>query len=191
MSRYGFDWQNNKFSHICCSSSFAMNGPISARLRFRVPENKDFDFVFSLQSDPETMTFIRAPETDPVVVLERMKQWETYREQNPGLGVWITSFADTDENVGYCVLRHVNFTPGNDLELGYVIAPAYWGQGMATEVTHALLNFAMDAFGASKVVAFTDPGHLLSQKVLLKCGFKTAGTAKIYSEEDAYFEFKV
>lgn len=164
-----------------------MNDPTSARLRFRIPEDHDFDFVHRLQSDPETMSFIRAPETDPAVVLERMQQWETYREQNPGLGVWITSFDDSDENVGYCVLRHVNFTPGNDLELGYVIAPSYWGQGMATEVTHALLHYAATVLGASKVVAFTDPGHLLSQKVLLKCGFKTAGTAQTYSEEDAYF----
>jgi ribosomal-protein-alanine N-acetyltransferase len=164
-----------------------MPDPSSPRLLYRLPEPDDFDFVYALQSDPETMTFIRAPETDPQVIRERMAFWQTYRQNQPGLGVWMLSFRDTDEPVGYCVLRHIDFIPGNDLELGYVIAPAYWGQGLATEVTQALLNYAQKDMGAQKVVAFTDPGHLLSQKVLLKCGFKPAGTATVYSEEDAFF----
>jgi ribosomal-protein-alanine N-acetyltransferase len=164
-----------------------MNEPFSPRLRFRVPDALDFDTVYRLQSDPKTMRYIRDPEHDPELTRARMRHWAQYREENPGRGFWMLDRVDSGAAAGFCLLRTVQFLPGNDLEIGYILAPSEWGQGLATEAAQALLNYARVRFDPPRVVAFTDPNHHRSQNVLLKCGFEPAGIVSVYAEEDAYF----
>lgn len=133
------------------------------------------------------MQYIRKPDTARAVVRERMDKWEAYRLDNPGLGVFALVWKETGVLAGYCTLRHVDFKPGNDLELGYVIAPEYQGLGLATETTRALIDFAFGPLQAQKIVAFTDPDNAVSQKVLLKCGFQHNGIAQVYDEPSTAF----
>lgn len=147
----------------------------------------DFDILFRLQSDPETMRFIRQPETDPAAVRSRMNDWARYGEENPGLGVWAIRWKDTGVFAGYGVLRHVKFQPGRELEVGYTVAPEFWGQGIASEFTRAMVHYAFETMNAPHVVAFTDPKHVNSQRVLTRCGFVYAGTENVYADADARF----
>lgn len=157
--------------------------PDTARLRFREVHPDDLSQLFRLQSDPVTMRFIRPPTDDLAVVEERMQQWAVYQAANPGLGVWNFETLENGAFAGYCVLRAVDWLPGNDLEVGYVIAPELWGRGLATEIAAALCRYGFAHFPVDKLVAFTDPANLASQRVLAKCGF-----ARIGIEQNSYGE---
>ena len=75
------------------------------------------------------------------------------------------------ELVGYCSLKR---RPSGAVELGYWIARAYWGRGLATEACSALIDIAR-TLGFSRLEA----GHFIdnpaSGRVLEKLGFEPSG----------------
>ena len=147
----------------------------------------DFDFYFHLQSDPEVMRYIRAPEPDPEVVRARLMAQYEYAQKHPGLGSMVAAWKEQPEPLAIGVLRHLEYNPENDLELGYIIAPPFQGMGLATEIARALADYAFDHFGAPRVTAVTDPENAASQHVLRKCGFRETGLRKIYEAECLMF----
>lgn len=59
---------------------------------------------------------------------------------------------------------------GGPEQIIYGLAAAYWRQGLGTEVTEALVNFA-DKSGIGTVSATVDPANVRSIKLLLNHGF--------------------
>ncbi|HIC82103.1 MAG TPA: N-acetyltransferase [Kiloniellaceae bacterium] len=66
-------------------------------------------------------------------------------------------------------------------EIGYWLAPAFWGRGLATETTRALLahGFAQPKMSAVTSGHFTD--NPASGRVLAKCGFRLSGEEQAWS----------
>jgi ribosomal-protein-alanine N-acetyltransferase len=58
-----------------------------------------------------------------------------------------------------------------EVELGYRVAAAWWGRGIATEMASALVAVARDRLGLADLVAFTLPYNLASRRVMEKAGF--------------------
>lgn len=160
-----------------------MNSFNTERLHIRLYTAGDFDFVYRMQSDPEIMHYIRAAESDRGVVLGRAEAWLKYQAENPGYGVWMMETRENPEVVGYGVVRHAEFTPGKDVEVGYIIAKEHWGKGYATESTLGMIEYALDALGVNKLVAYTDEANRGSNHVLEKCGFTRTGIEKIYDAD--------
>lgn len=69
---------------------------------------------------------------------------------------------------------------GDEVELGYWIARAHWGQGYATEATRAVLRLA-GALGHGRIVASHFADNAASGRVLEKAGFRAIGTRLRYS----------
>jgi ribosomal-protein-alanine N-acetyltransferase len=71
---------------------------------------------------------------------------------------------------------------GDDVELGYWIGRAYWGQGYASEAVEAVLNNAW-MLGHPRIVARHVADSEATVHVLTKAGFRSTGeTSKRYSE---------
>lgn len=146
------------------------------RLIVRVLQETDFPHIFRIQSDADTMRYIRAPVKEEKEVHERIGMWERYREQCPGLGVFALEIRQNGAFAGYVTARHVDFKPeNNEFEVGYVIAPEWQGQGLATEMLAPLCRYLFERSGAPEIVAFTHFDNLVSQRVLLKTGFRETG----------------
>jgi len=81
--------------------------------------------------------------------------------------------------VGACGLRRCE--PGN-FELGYVLAPEFWGQGLATEAAKALVVCGFEKLEAEALTS----GHFIdnpaSGRVLEKAGLRGNGMARQWSE---------
>lgn len=64
-------------------------------------------------------------------------------------------------------------------ELGYILHPRVWGQGLATEALAAILPRAFARWpDAVRIEAEIDPNNLASRRVLEKLGFYLSGTAE-------------
>jgi len=160
------------------------------RLLVRSLRETDFSDIWRLQSDPETMRYIRPPETNPEAVRERLQKWEQYAQKCPGLGVFAMEMKENN-SIGYCTARHVDFNPDtNEFEIGYTLSPEYWGQGLVSELVPHLSEYLFNLSDAPKIVAFTDPQNIASQKVLLKNGFRAIGRRFVYNTENVEFELK-
>jgi len=58
-----------------------------------------------------------------------------------------------------------------NIELGYLLAPAAWGKGLATEAATALVDAIFSLTPATSVVANARVINFASRRVLEKCGF--------------------
>lgn len=73
--------------------------------------------------------------------------------------------------------------PNNGVvEIGYEVAEAYRGRGLATELAQGLIRFAFEQAGVSKVQAHTLAEVNESGSVLRKCGMQTV--AELEDPED-------
>lgn len=66
-------------------------------------------------------------------------------------------------------------------ELGYWIGRAHWGDGIATEAAHTVVDFGFETLGLDAIEAacrVTNPG---SRRVLEKCGFQPCGHGLMHS----------
>lgn len=159
----------------------------TSRLSIRLLTMADLDWFYSLQSNPELMRYIRPPETDVEPVRERIAFMEKYAQEHPGLGSVVAEWRDTGQAAASGVLRHVEYQPENDLEIGYLVPLENWGQGLASELATGLAHYALEQFKAPRVVAFVDPENGASQRVLQKAGFLLRGHRHIYDSDNLEF----
>lgn len=81
--------------------------------------------------------------------------------------------------------------PTGELELGYVLKPEYWGQGLATEAARAVADWAFANTDVDHIIAFTDPRNFGSQRVLERIGMvRLADRDMGFEVLSAYFEMR-
>jgi [ribosomal protein S5]-alanine N-acetyltransferase len=139
------------------------------RLRFRSHEPGDeADFV-SMHTDAEVRRYVGG-QAWPVD-----KARSRFREQYLGrptetFGLWATVFKEEGKYIGSCGLRAAG--SGTGASLGYYLARAYWGRGLATEATRAFIDVAFTRLGLQRVEAEVEIGNAASEHILRKFGFQ-------------------
>ncbi|MGO4291713.1 GNAT family N-acetyltransferase [Chitinophaga sp. RAB17] len=99
---------------------------------------------------------------------------------------WGIFNAANNDFMGMGLARNFVDVPGQ-LEIGYTLSPKYWGKGIGTEVSRALVDYCFTNTSADEVVAVTDPDNIGSQKVLEKTGFKRLSNLVREYGEVTYF----
>lgn len=66
---------------------------------------------------------------------------------------------------------------GPQYSFGYVLHKDWWGQGLASEATAALVKFGFDELRAHRLWAHVFVGNTASERVLRKLGFRYEGCA--------------
>ena len=109
-----------------------------ARLDLRLLSEDDIDAWADFLGDPEATRLLHTPEPvrDRELALAGLQRWIEMIE-GP-IGMYSLTVRDTGETVGF-----VGFVPrdhpwGQELELGWLIRPQFWGNGYATEGARAL-----------------------------------------------------
>ena len=139
--------------------------------------------LFGERLREEHFTHYRAMDTDPDVmatlggVRSENESWELLRSgldhwERHGFGPWVFHARETGETVGGSALRHTHVGGHDEVELGYRVAAAWWGRGIATEMATALVRVARERLGLEEIVAFTLPHNLASRRVMEKVGFR-------------------
>ena len=91
-----------------------------------------------------------------------------------GYGIWTVRHPPHGGIVGSCGLRE---TAEGEVELLHSLDPDVWGRGLATEAARAVLDHAQCI---GRVVAYTDPGNVASERVVARLGMtrcQTGGTS--------------
>ncbi|PCJ56292.1 MAG: GNAT family N-acetyltransferase [Planctomycetota bacterium] len=66
----------------------------------------------------------------------------------------------------------------NKAELGFWVGVPYWNQGICTEASNAMINFAFDDLKLNKVTSRHLEGNHASGRVMQKCGMVQEGILK-------------
>ncbi len=170
----------------------------TTRLQLRPIELGDLDDVAQLLADPEVSRYIGNGQPRPRDRVELGLRNGRRMWDKRGLGPCYVSGLSTSIDhrfVGVGLLLPIARTGtdatdldarGPEIEIGYWIARSAWGQGYATEIGKAVLDWALSDRGPNlqRLVAVTHPENTASQRVLEKMGMACMG------ETDAYYGCK-
>jgi [ribosomal protein S5]-alanine N-acetyltransferase len=141
------------------------NRLVGERLR-----EKHFEVLRALDTDPDVMATLGGLRSEN-------ETWENLRSglehwEREGFGTWVFRDGASEEVVGTATLRRVQIEGRDEVEVGYRVAAAWWGRGIATEMAAALVGLARERLGIEEIVAFTLPHNLASRRVMEKTGFR-------------------
>lgn len=90
---------------------------------------------------------------------------------------WAVTLKESGEPIGAIGLFTVNeFDLCGDV--GYCIGRKYWGQGFATEMLKAVLNFAFETVGFNRIETYHSVNNPASGRVMQKAGMTFEGFAR-------------
>lgn len=151
------------------------------RLRLRGIGPEDAADIFHLLSSPQVMRHLgRPPMTSMEQAVQRVQAYQTTYNEQAGIP-WAMTLAGDKPVIGTFVFWNMN-PAHHRAEIGYLVAPEWWGQGYATEAARAVLAFGFTTMGLHSVEAQTAPENAASRRVLEKLGFVQEG----YFRENFY-----
>ncbi len=86
---------------------------------------------------------------------------------------WAVADKSTDQCLGL-----VNYHDGhirNKAAIGYIVDPARWRRGIATEAVSAIIGFCVQDLGLHRLQAFIHPNNAPSLRLIEKLGFHREG----------------
>lgn len=148
----------------------------TARLRLRPYRPGDARDIFAVYSDPEITRYWSFP------AWTELAQAHAYLGQRlamepPSVVAWAVAERDSDRLVGTTTFFALN-GPQCRAEVGYSLARAHHGHGLAAEMLRGAIAHGFDAYGLERIEADVDPRNTRSWQLLEKLGFKREGLAR-------------
>lgn len=145
----------------------------TARLVVRNWEERDRDLFHHINSDDEVMRYFpfRRTRAESDAMLDRLRAGIASR----GFGFAAVELKETGNAIGFAGLHAddaVPSCPPETVEIGWRLAPRYWGRGYVTEAASALLRFGFETIGLEEIVSFAVWNNERSLAVMQRLGMK-------------------
>lgn len=142
----------------------------TARLRARHFEEHDAAALFEICRDPVAMRWMGDGRP---LTFEQCQEWIAISKRNyatRGFGASAVELRAAPGLIGFC---GVVYAPGSSMpEIIYGFGQRWWGQGYASEVVPAMLDYAAGTCGLARIMATIDPLNLISCRVAEKAGMR-------------------
>ncbi len=136
----------------------------------------DEERLLDLDSDPEVMTYLtEGKPSSREEVRAALGRIALIHEKYPmRFGVFSAIENQTNQFMGWFLFRPDKEDPNNTrrIEIGYRLKKKYWGQGIATEGSLALLEKGFREFDIEEIYAVAMKKNLASQAVMKKIGLQ-------------------
>ena len=133
-------------------------------------EQRDFDSLYALFNDPEVMKYY--PGLRDRAETQLWMNWVFDQYEHYGHGLFVVEHVDTGEFIGQVGIIRQDWDGRADLEVGYMLARKFWGNGYATEAARAMRDYAFAHFHPDRVVSFITPENKRSQEVAKRNGMR-------------------
>lgn len=137
-------------------------------LRRFIPE--DLEPLFALYRDPE----IRRYYPDGTRTLEETKEELEWflngHPDDPRIGLWATIDRSSGEFLGRCGLLLWEIDGKIETELAFMIAKHRWREGLASEASRGIIDYARNTLGLTRLICLVMPGNDASAGVAQKVG---------------------
>lgn len=144
----------------------------TSRLLLRQWKHADYAPFAALNADPSVMEYFPAllSRAESDTMADRCRALISQR----GWGFWAAELKASGEFIGFVGLH----TPSLELpfspcvEIGWRLAAAHWGKGLATEAARAALCVGFDTLDLSEIVSFTAVENRRSRAVMGRLGMR-------------------
>ena len=161
------------------------------RLRLEPFDDVHLDGLNAMNSDPEVMRYIGAPESleKTIEVINRVKRrWIEY-----GYSWWSFIERASGEVIGAGCIQNLRKRgdspdPACPLEIGWRLRRDRWHQGLASEAAVAMADFAFRALKTDTLLAVCHPDNIASAAVMRRLGMRYRGIETWYDKPLATYE---
>lgn len=153
------------------------------RLILRHFKQSDADCFYRLNAMPEVLEYTGdLPFESVTAAATFITTYAAY--QKTGMGRWTIELRQSQLPIGWCGLKqHKN----GMVDLGYRLLKNYWGQGIATEASEAVLAIGFNALNLNEIVGRSAFANKASIRVLEKIGMKFWKNAPCDGIQDAAY----
>lgn len=152
---------------------------LTPRLRLEPLEDRHFEGLHRLNSDPLVMRYITGrPDTpeDTRLMIERVRaRWTEF-----GHSWWAFMRLEDGELIGSGCIQHLDRNPAGPLETGWRLRRDAWGQGYASEAARHMVGWAFATFRPALVCAVCQPENIASSTVMERLGMSFTGLGRWY-----------
>ena len=141
------------------------------RLLLRHPIPDDLDALYALYRDPEMRQYFPPEGVSPDRTLtyeETKEELEWFLQghpRRPELGLWATILKENGAFIGRCGLLPWTIDGQDEVEVAYMIAKAYWRQGLGTEAAAGIRDYAFETLGLTRLICMIDSENQASIRV--------------------------
>ncbi|WMX17298.1 MULTISPECIES: GNAT family N-acetyltransferase [unclassified Aureispira] len=121
-------------------------------------------------NNPLIAQYLRDSFPNPYTLKDAVS-WVEFNQQIKGPAQNLAILVE-DNCIGAIGLRPETDIHRCNIELGYWIGEAYWGQGIVTEAVRYMISYAFEHFEVQRIYAGVFEGNIGSQRVLEKVGFR-------------------
>ncbi len=156
------------------------------RLVLRDFTETDIDFVYRHFSDPEVCRYLL--DEPPLTDLSQAKILLDFLQNSEGKNYnrWAIELKSSGQVIGTCGYHHWQKDYFR-AEIGYDLAPDYWGQGYMSEALAAAIDNGFERMNLHRIDALVYPENLRSVHLLQKLGFQIEGTLRDYFYQDGKY----
>jgi [ribosomal protein S5]-alanine N-acetyltransferase len=140
------------------------------RMRLMPWQPDDWLLLRPIATDPEVVRYISNGEPWPD---ERIRAWaarQVTHFSKFGFCFWELFYKQTDEMIGFCGLQPLDGT--QEIEIGWWLARAWWGKGLATEAAREALRDGFERAALKRIVSIAMRENAASTHIMEKLGMK-------------------
>jgi RimJ/RimL family protein N-acetyltransferase len=138
------------------------------RLQLRPWSPADVSSFRPIAQDPDVMKYIGPGKTWTDSQVENFVHRQVELQQQRGFSLWPIIHRADAALIGFCGLQPLGDT--GEIEIGWWLAVAYWGQGLATEAATKVLSYGLTELKLSRIVSIAQPANTASTKIMQKLG---------------------
>lgn len=141
------------------------------RLILRNWQERDRALFHLINSDPQVMEFFafRRTRTESDELMDLL----TADADKNGFGFVAIEIAETGDVAGFAGLSPTKGVPGvaeGTVEIGWRLAPQFWGKGIVSEAARTWRDFGFDRIGLDRIISFAVAGNHRSIAVMRRIG---------------------
>jgi ribosomal-protein-alanine N-acetyltransferase len=140
------------------------------RLVFRRLVPGDLDGLAAIYGDPEVRKYFPEGVLTAEETREELEWFLDGHPDDPRLGLWATIHKESGRLIGRCGLLLWDIAGRREVEIAYLLAKPWWGQGLGVEAARALVRHGFDQLGLPRLIALIDPENQASIRTAIKAG---------------------
>lgn len=153
------------------------------RLVLRKITDEDLTDYHVLRNDVEAMKYLNKEEPQTIEFIQNLIQKIDTGIQNNTAINWAISLKEKPTLIGSIGFHYINLDH-HRAEIGYMLLPNYWQQGITNEAIKAVIHFGFTLMKLHSIEAHINPENQASRNLLLKNGF----IKEAYFKENFYFK---
>lgn len=140
------------------------------RLLLREITLNDKEDLLKLYSDSAVQKYTGESVVESIAKIEKAIQVRINNYKKYGYGRWATFLKQEMRFIGWAGLAYL--PEFDEIDLGYRFLPEFWGLGLASEASKAILTYGFDQLQLKKIIAIAMKENKASIRVMEKIGME-------------------